>query len=113
MASGLPSGLYSRTCASQPDQVGGALAGGKGAGTNAILLQQPIGMRSKPAGLDDLLAAFQKNGLGSIVQSWVGTGQNLPISPAQIQQALGSGMLGELTAKAGVQALPEPALAEL
>jgi len=86
------------------DQVAGALAGGKGAGVNALLLQQLVSMLSKPGALDGLLAAFHKNGLGSIVQSWVGTGQNLPISAAQVQQVLGSGMLGELAAKAGVQA---------
>ena len=86
------------------DQVAGALAGGKGAGMNALLLQQLVGMLSKPGALDGLLAAFQKHGLGSIVQSWVGTGQNLPISAAQIQQVLGSSMLGELAAKSGMHA---------
>lgn len=92
------------------DQVAGALAGGKGAGMNAILLQQLVGMLGKPGALDGLLSAFQKNGLGSIVQSWVGTGQNLPISPAQVQQVLGNGMLGELAAKAGMQ-VPDAATA--
>lgn len=92
------------------DHVAGALAGGKGAGMNAILLQQLVGMLSKPGALDGLLAAFQKNGLGATVQSWVGTGQNLPISPSQVQQVLGSGMLGDLAAKAGMQA-PDAATA--
>lgn len=30
-----------------------------------------------------------RNGLGKLVDSWVGTGQNLPASPSQIPQALG------------------------
>jgi uncharacterized protein YidB (DUF937 family) len=86
------------------DQVAGALAGGKGGGMNALLLQQVLGMLGKPGALDGLLSAFQKQGLGAVAQSWVSTGQNLPISAAQLQQVLGSGMLGELAAKTGMQA---------
>lgn len=40
-------------------------------------------------GLPALVQSFQQNGLGKIVESWIGTGENLPISPGQIQQALG------------------------
>ena len=92
------------------DQVVGALATGKGGGTNAVLLQQLIGMLSKPGALEGLMSGFQKAGLGPIVQSWVGSGQNLPISAAQIEQVLGNAKLGELAAKAGVNA-PDAATA--
>ncbi len=92
------------------DQVAGALAGAKGGGTNAVMLQQMIGMLSKPGALDGLLAAFQKQGLGPVLQSWIGTGQNLPISAAQVQQVLGSDMIGQLAAKAGIAA-PDAATA--
>ncbi len=40
-------------------------------------------------GLGGLVQAFQQNGLGKQVESWIGTGQNLPVSAAQIQQVLG------------------------
>ena len=92
------------------DQVAGAVAGGKGGGVNAVLLQQLIGMLSKPGAIDGLLAAFQKQGLGPIVQSWIGTGQNLPISASQVQQVLGNDVLGELAAKAGLK-VPDTASA--
>jgi uncharacterized protein YidB (DUF937 family) len=36
------------------------------------------------------------------VTSWVGTGQNLPISADQIQHVLGSEQVKELAAKAGI-----------
>ncbi len=62
-------------------------------------------MLSKPGALDGLMASFNNHGLGSIVQSSVSTGHNPSISAAQVQQVLGSGMLGELAAKAGMQAL--------
>ena len=52
-----------------PDQVTGALGGAKGMGTNAVLLQQLIGMLSKPGALGALTSAFQKQDLGNVVQS--------------------------------------------
>ena len=86
------------------DQVTGAIAGAKGAGANAVLLQQLIAMLSKPGALDGLMASFTKNGLSDVLQSWVGTGKNLPISAAQIQTVLGNGVLSDLAGKAGLQA---------
>ncbi|CAG1020686.1 hypothetical protein MTYM_00450 [Methylococcales bacterium] len=41
-------------------------------------------------GLGGLVKSFQEKGLGEIVSSWVGTGQNLPVSAEQIQNALGN-----------------------
>ena len=43
--------------------------------------------------------------------SWVGTGQNLPISAEQIQHVLGSEQVKELAAKAGIS--PEAASSHL
>lgn len=88
--------------------LGGALGGAKGGGVNAILLQQLASMLSKPGALNNLTSAFQQNGLGDILQSWIGTGQNLPISGEQVQQVLGTGTLGEIAQKAGIGA-PEAA----
>lgn len=88
------------------DQVGGALGGAlgdaKGGAVNAILVQQLVSMLSKPGALTNLIGAFQKAGLGNIVQSWLGKGTNLPIEPAQVTHVLGSGTLGELARKAGI-----------
>ena len=38
----------------------------------------------------------------NIVKSWIGTGQNEPVEPEQLQNALGSDMMGEFAAKMGV-----------
>lgn len=88
------------------DRVTGALGGAKGGGVKAILLQQLIAMLSKPGALGNLTASFQQHGLGNILQSWLGSGQNLPISQAQVQQVLGSDALGDMARKAGVD-MPE------
>jgi uncharacterized protein YidB (DUF937 family) len=84
------------------DQIGGALGQGKGAGVNALLLQQLIAMLSKPGALSNLTSAFQGAGLGNILQSWIGTGQNLPISTDQVRKVLGSGVVADLAKKAGI-----------
>ncbi|HTM79752.1 YidB family protein [Asticcacaulis sp.] len=53
-------------------------------------------------GLNGLVAKFEKGGMGEIVQSWVGTGGNLPISADQIQSVLGSEQVASLTKAMGI-----------
>lgn len=60
------------------------------------------GSTAGSGGLGALVEAFQRNGLSEVVNSWVGTGQNLPVSADQLQQVLGSGTLGRLASEAGV-----------
>jgi uncharacterized protein YidB (DUF937 family) len=75
------------------------------------MLQVVMGLMNNSGGLSGLLGKFQQGGLGDLVQSWVGTGSNLPISAEQIQQVLGSGALGDIASKLGIQ--PEQAAGEL
>jgi uncharacterized protein YidB (DUF937 family) len=82
--------------------LGGALGQGQGGGVKAILIQQLIAMLSKPGALDKLIASFQSAGLGKILESWIGTGQNLPISADQVRAVLGSGTLTDLAQRAGI-----------
>ncbi|MEO8407014.1 MAG: YidB family protein [Oxalobacteraceae bacterium] len=59
----------------------------------ARLLQAAIQMltSNQGGGLQGLMGAFQNAGLGDALASWIGTGQNLPVSGDQVQQALGDG----------------------
>jgi uncharacterized protein YidB (DUF937 family) len=88
------------------DQIGGAVGGalgqGKGGGIAAVLLPQLIAMLSKPGALGNLTSAFQGAGLGNVLQSWLGSGQNLPISGDQVKQVLGSGTVADLAKSAGI-----------
>jgi len=52
-------------------------------------------------GLSGLVAAFEQKGLGGLIGSWVGTGQNLPISAEQLQSVLGSEQVQALAQKLG------------
>lgn len=88
------------------DQLGhavGGMMGGQG-GQNP-LLQAVVGLLGKDSGiggLAGLVQAFQRNGLGELVNSWVSTGRNLPATPSQIEQGLGSDLLNQLAGKAGL-----------
>ncbi|HST11049.1 MAG TPA: YidB family protein [Terriglobales bacterium] len=59
-------------------------------------------INNSPGGLSGMLQSFHDKGLGGLVSSWVGTGQNLPISADQIQHVLGSDQVKGLAAKAGI-----------
>ncbi len=65
-------------------------------------LMQMLGGSGGVGGLAGLTQLFNQGGLGTVMQSWIGTGQNLPISPEQLQQVLGNGQLQQLAAKAGL-----------
>jgi uncharacterized protein YidB (DUF937 family) len=64
----------------------------------------------KQGGLQNVVAQFEKTGLGDTMKSWISKGPNLPITADQIHQALGSDKVKELAAKMG---LPADKLAEL
>ncbi len=70
------------------DNLAGSLLGSKSEASSS-LVNSVIDMLGQGGGLGGLVQAFQQNGLGHLIESWIGTGQNLPVSPGQIQQALG------------------------
>ncbi len=87
------------------DSVMGALGGtGGNGGNNAMInvVMQMLANKGESGGLAGLVQAFQKNGLGEQMNSWISTGQNLPISPEQIKAALGSGQLGQIAGQLGM-----------
>jgi uncharacterized protein YidB (DUF937 family) len=53
-------------------------------------------------GLGGLLGQFQKNGLGDVIGSWIGPGQNQPIAPNQLGSALGPAVLTSLAQRTGL-----------
>src|ERR1700734_3739195 len=50
-------------------------------------------------GLSAIVAKLQQAGFGDQVKSWIGTGQNLPITAEQLQQVLGTDLAKQLAAK--------------
>ncbi len=60
------------------------------------------GLLTQSGGLQGLASKFEQAGHGGTFSSWVGTGQNQPISASQIQSVLGSEQVSALAAKIGV-----------
>jgi uncharacterized protein YidB (DUF937 family) len=70
------------------DNLAGAVLGAQG-GQSALTRSVLDMLGGQGGGLGGLAQAFQQGGLGHLMDSWIGTGQNLPVSPAQLQQVLG------------------------
>lgn len=86
------------------DSVVGALGQAQGGG-QPDLMQLVVGLLGNDApggGLGALLQRAQQGGLGDIVQSWIGSGQNLPVAPEQLQAILGDDTLGRLAQQLGL-----------
>ena len=84
--------------------LGGLLGGlmGGGGGDTRAMPNQDQAHTAMSNGLEELLQRFQQNGYGGIVNSWIGTGQNRPIAPDQLQQALSPETVDELSQQTGV-----------
>jgi uncharacterized protein YidB (DUF937 family) len=88
------------------DSVVGALTGGSGGGQGG-LLQVVVGMLANQgggggSGVVELVERFQRGGLGDVIGSWIGTGQNLPVSPDQLRNVLGSDALSGIARQLGL-----------
>ena len=53
-------------------------------------------------GVAGLQKMFEQGGLGNVISSWVGKGQNMPISADQLQNVLHSGAFQQVAQKAGI-----------
>ena len=80
----------------------GGLTGGRGGGTGNILLQLALSMLQQQGGLGNVLGKFREAGMGAQADSWVSTGQNVNISPNQLEQVFGSGALNDIASKLGM-----------
>jgi uncharacterized protein YidB (DUF937 family) len=83
----------------------GALFRGSGAGQATSVPTQPTsdeGAGGVLGGLGGLLDKLQQGGLGNAVNSWIGSGQNQPVTPNQLGSALGPGIMKMLAQKSGL-----------
>ncbi len=86
------------------NKVMGALGGG---GDNSQLMSVVMGMlngneNEEGNAMGNLLEQFQQGGLGDAVQSWLGSGENMPISAEQLSSVFGSDKIAEIAQQAGV-----------
>jgi uncharacterized protein YidB (DUF937 family) len=84
---------------------GALFGGGSGAGSGTSTASQPTsgdGGGGLLGGLGGLLDKLQKGGLADEANSWVGPGQNQPVSPGQLGSALGPDIIKTLAQKSGL-----------
>lgn len=66
------------------------------------LLAIALQMLQQNGGLQGMLSRFQQAGYGQQAQSWIGTGQNMPIDAGALSQIFGQGQLGQIAQQLGV-----------
>jgi uncharacterized protein YidB (DUF937 family) len=63
-----------------------------------VVLGEVLGTGAR-GGLNAIVAKLQQAGFGEQVKSWIGNGQNLPITADQLKQVLGSDTVKQLAAR--------------
>ncbi len=85
------------------DSVMGAVMGQvQQQGGIGAVLGQLLANDGEGGGLRGLVEKFNEAGLGEVVGSWIGKGENLPVSADQLKEVLGSDLLGKLAGQLGV-----------
>jgi uncharacterized protein YidB (DUF937 family) len=89
------------------DGLMGSLMGGQQQGGDNPLLQMAMQMLAgkgggSEGGLGNLMNTLQNAGLGEQLKSWIGTGENMPISADQLSQALGSDKIRDIAGQLGM-----------
>jgi len=60
------------------------------------------GLIERHGGIQGIVNQLEQQGLGAAVKSWVTTGANQNVTPAQLHQAFGPELINQLAAKTGV-----------
>ena len=85
------------------DSLLGSVVGGGKQNALAQIATGLITNHSSGSGLAGLARQFEQQGLGHLMQSWIGTGQNQPISPDQLHQVLGQEQVAQIAQQHGLQ----------
>lgn len=80
------------------DQITGSLGGNAGSVDYVAIIKWV----EQQGGVSGLLEKLRQGGLGEIVQSWLSTGPNLPISENQVENVFSSDAIGQLASKLGI-----------
>jgi uncharacterized protein YidB (DUF937 family) len=92
------------------DSVAGAVLGKLG-GQQGGMAQIALDMFNQNGGIGGVLDKFKEGGLADAAASWVGKGENMPVSADQIASVLGNGQIAEMAAKFGIS--PETLSAQI
>jgi uncharacterized protein YidB (DUF937 family) len=83
------------------DSLAGSVLGKLG-GDRGTMVQIAMDLLNKHGGVSGVLEKFRQNGFTTLVDSWVGNGSNLPITPDQVAGVLGNSEIAQMAAKFGI-----------
>ena len=86
-------------------------AGGMGGMGMAAIVAIALQLLQRNGGLEGVLGRMRQSGHGQEADSWVGTGQNMPISPDVLSQVFGREEVGRAAREMGVD--PDAAMGGL
>lgn len=92
------------TGANTKEIIMGLLDGILGGAIGVSALQFAGKLINDHGGIAGIAQEFQKQGLGGMVQSWIGGGANQPITPEQVHQMLGADKVAQLAQESGLPA---------
>ena len=85
------------------DSLVGSVLSNLGNQTDNPMLRSVVTMLANhEGGIDGLIQKFKDKGMGDVIGSWVGTGQNAPISADQLKDVLGEGKIAEIANSLGI-----------
>ncbi len=87
-----------------PQTRGGGLGGLGGLDGLAGALGGLLANNGTQGGLGGLVSKFEQAGLGDVIGSWIGKGENMPVDGGQLQEALGSDVISGIAQKLGINA---------
>ena len=92
-----------------PKTINAGMPGGAGGGLSDVLKGGLGGLLAGGAagsilsgGLGDLMKQLQEGGQGDAANSWVGKGQNKPVSPGDLASALGADQIDAIASQSGL-----------
>ena len=81
------------------DSLASTVGGGDKQNDLLSIIMELLGQQG---GLNNLVGKFASNGLGNVINSWIGTGNNLPISADQLKGILGDDTISNIASKLGM-----------
>jgi uncharacterized protein YidB (DUF937 family) len=99
---GLLDSVLGQVLGGAQQQPGGGLGGAGDLGGLAGALGGLLANDGQQGGLGGLVSQFEKAGMGDVIGSWIGKGENAPVSGEQLNNVLGSDTVSAIAGKLGI-----------
>ena len=80
----------------------GNVLGAGGTQGQSPLVQVALQLIQQNGGVPGMISKFEHGGMADHIGSWVGTGENIPITGNQLQEILGTGTIGQIAQQLGL-----------